>query len=137
VLSSENKLEIFKVLGSHKHEALLKKLVKNEKKASVKRTHSEAMDSQDDSLPVKKTVDKAKLMKMIEEGTYDITNHFSRKLEIPLTELTNAKAKSFAVLKSDEKSLRVVNDPFSQKTEYGQLKSHRTPIRGVSISAND
>ena len=93
---------------------------------------------------------------MIEEGTYDITNHFSRKLEIPLTELTNSKAKSFAVLKSDEKSLRVVvafhsntaieyqvdlkagvTDPFSQKTEYGQLKSHRTPIRGVSISAND
>ena len=156
VLSSENKLEIFKVLGSHKHEALLKKLVKNEKKASVKRTHSEAMDSQDGSLPVKKTVDKAKLMKMIEEGNYDITNHFSRKLEIPLTELTNAKAKSFALLKSDEKSLRVVvafhsntaieyqvdlkagvTDPFSQKTEYGQLKSHRTPIRGVSISAND
>jgi len=45
VLSTDNKLEIFKVLGSHKQEPILKKLVKNEKKASVKRTHSEAMDS--------------------------------------------------------------------------------------------
>lgn len=63
VLSSENKLEIFKVVGSHKKETILKKLVKREKKASVKRTHSEreALESQDDSLPLKKTVDKAKL----------------------------------------------------------------------------
>jgi hypothetical protein len=55
-------------------------------------------------------------------------------------ELTQSKAKSFAVLKSDEKSLRVVitfhsntaieyqidlkagvTDPFSQKAEFGQL----------------
>jgi hypothetical protein len=79
-------------------------------------------------------------MQIIEEGSYDITLHFSRKLEIPLVELTQSKAKSFAVLKSDEKSLRVVitfhsntaieyqidlkagvTDPFSQKAEFGQL----------------
>lgn len=75
---------------------------------------------------------------MVEDGNYDITLHFSRKLAIPLVELTNAKAKSFAILRSDDKSMRIVVtfhsntaieyevdlkagkvDPFSQKTEFG------------------
>lgn len=92
----------------------------------------------------------------MEDGNYDITLHFSRKLSIPLVEITNAKAKSFAILRSDDKSMRIVFtfhsntaieyevdlkagkvDPYSQKTEFGQLTSHRTPIRGVAISAND
>ena len=38
-LSSDNQLEIFKVINSH--EGILKKLVKREKKAALKRTHSE------------------------------------------------------------------------------------------------
>lgn len=154
VLSAENKLEIFKVVGSHKKETILKKLVKREKKASVKRTHSE-MELHDD-MPARKSVDKAKLAQMVEDGSYDITLHFSRKLAIPLAETTGSKAKSFVVLRSDEKSMRVVVtfhsntaleyevdlkagkvDPFVQKTEFGQLTSHRTPIRGVTISAND
>jgi hypothetical protein len=58
VLSSDNKMEFFKVLNSH--ESILKKLIKREKKAALKRTYSESQD-QDDSLPIKKTVDKAKL----------------------------------------------------------------------------
>jgi len=77
-------------------------------------------------------------MKLIEEGNYDITLHFSRKLEIPLVELSQSKAKSFAVVKSNEKSLRIiitfhsntaieyridlkagVTDPFFQKAEFG------------------
>jgi predicted transcriptional regulator len=66
VLSSDNNLEIFKVINSHKTDSILKKLVKREKKASLKRTFSEH-EEQDDSLPIKKSVDKAKLIKLIEE----------------------------------------------------------------------
>lgn len=58
-LSSDNKLEVFKVINSHKTDSILKKLIKREKKAALKRTHSEAENASD--LPIKKSVDKAKL----------------------------------------------------------------------------
>lgn len=96
VLSTDNKLEIFKVVSAQKTDNILKKLIKREKKAALKRTHSEASD---DSLPIKKSVDKAKLQKQIDERTYDMTLHFSRKLTVPLAEATGAKAKSFVFSK--------------------------------------
>jgi len=37
-------------------------------------------------LPIKKTVDKAKLMKIVEDKSYDLALHFSKKLTVPLTE---------------------------------------------------
>lgn len=43
------------------------------------------MESQDE-LPLKKTVDKAKLMELVESKAYDLTLHFSRKLTVPLSE---------------------------------------------------
>ena len=62
VLSSDNKLEIFKV-NTDKPEAILKKLVKLEKKMALKRSHAEKEDGNDSACdePLKKTVDKAKL----------------------------------------------------------------------------
>lgn len=82
-LSLDNQLEIFKVINSH--ESLLKKLIKREKKAALKRTHSEMQDP-DDSLPIKKTVDKAKLLKSIEDRSYDFTLHFAKKIAVPVAE---------------------------------------------------
>ena len=69
VLSADNQLEIFKV-NVNKPEAILKKMVRAEKKRSLKRTHKEfAAAQQSDSeegaggAPAKRTVDKAALQK--------------------------------------------------------------------------
>lgn len=99
VLSSDNKLEIFKVIGAQKTDSILKKLIKREKKAALKRTHSEASD---DSLPIKKSIDKTKLNQLIENRTYDMTLHFTRKQTVPLAEPTGSKAKSFVVGRDDK-----------------------------------
>lgn len=61
VLNSDNTIEVFKV-NVDKPEAILKKLVRQEKKKAAKRTHSE-MEEQDDEAPVKRTVDKEQLQK--------------------------------------------------------------------------
>jgi U3 small nucleolar RNA-associated protein 12 len=90
--------------------------------------------------------------------------HFARKLTVPLVETAgNSKAKSFAMIPSkDEGNLKVLvafhsNTAFEYKidlvqskeegvdastvakvkTSFGQMTSHRMPIRGVALSAND
>jgi WD40 repeat protein len=93
---------------------------------------------------------------MIEDRNYDLTLHFAKKLTAPLVETTGSKAKSYLVMKSDKKLNILVafhsntaieytvdiksaksEEAMSSKTEFGQLTSHKTAIRGVTMSAND
>ena len=94
---------------------------------------------------------------MIEDGAYDLTLHFSRKLAVPVAEQTGSKARSFTIAKTtSDKSMHVIvafhsnsaseyridlaskaSEPHSQKSEIGTLFAHKTAIRGISMSAND
>lgn len=56
VLNSDNKLEMFKV-NVDKPETIMKKLIRQEKKRSLKRNHSQ-MDEADNEEPLQKSVDK-------------------------------------------------------------------------------
>lgn len=101
VLNSDNTIEVFKV-NVNKPEAILKKLVRQEKKKAAKRTHSE-MEEQDDEAPVKRTVDKEQLQKKIDEGDYNVALHFSKKLSVTLD--PQSKAKSFVTLQNSNEKM--------------------------------
>ena len=55
-------------------------------------------------MPIKKSVDKGKLMKIVEEKSYDLMLHFSKKLTVPLTEQSGSKAKSYTLLRAGSKT---------------------------------
>jgi len=152
VLSSDNKLELFKV-NVNKPDAILKKLIRQEKKRATKRNHSEM---EDEEAAEKKTVDKKLLAERIANKDYDLSLHFSRKMTIELD--PSSKAKSFSLLAKDKTDLtsikilvafhsnvimqyKVEVSKESQSSQvlsqYGELSSHKTPIRGISMAPND
>lgn len=76
VLSADNKLEAIKVNVDNK-ESLMKKLLRQEKRKTLKRKRDEAED--DDAVP-EVNIDKVELKKALDSGAYDISLHFSKKL---------------------------------------------------------
>ena len=76
VLSADNKLEAIKVNVDNK-ESIMKKLLRQEKRKTLKRKRDEGEDN--DVVPEVK-IDKEELQKAIDNGAYDLSLHFSKKL---------------------------------------------------------
>ena len=105
VLSSDNKFELIKLNLDNK-ESILKKMLRHEKRKTLKRKRDEAdeADEDEDALDIK--IDKDALALKIEEGSYDVGLHFSKKLAFELD--VKSKAKSYQVLVTKSKSQKTV-----------------------------
>lgn len=84
VLSSDNKFELIKVNIDNK-DSLLKKLMRQEKRKTLKRKRDDVEEAEVDEDAIKDVkVDKEKLLLQIEESKYDLSLHFSKKLAFEL-----------------------------------------------------
>ena len=94
ILSSDNKFELVKV-NIDNQESIIKKLIRVEKRKTLKRKRDEVDDDEidNDAIDTKVKIDKDDITKRVNEGLYDIGLHFSKKLAFDLDE--KSKAKSF------------------------------------------
>jgi WD40 repeat protein len=93
VLSSDNKFELIKVNLDNK-DSILKKMLRHEKRKVLKRKREEADDADEDEDALENIkIDKEALALKIEEGSYDVGLHFSKKLAYELD--VKSKAKSY------------------------------------------
>jgi hypothetical protein len=93
VLSSDNKFELIKVNIDNK-DSILKKMLRHEKRKALKRKREEVEDADEDEDALDNIkIDKDALALKIEEGSYDVGLHFSKKLAFELD--VKSKAKSY------------------------------------------
>ena len=102
ILSSDNKFELVKV-NIENQESIVKKLIRVEKRKTLKRKRDEVDDEdvENDAIDTKVKIDKDEIVQRVKEGQYDIGLHFSKKLAFDLDE--KSKAKSFQVLLTKSK----------------------------------
>ena len=102
ILSSDNKFELVKV-NIENQESIIKKLIRVEKRKTLKRKRDEVDDEdvENDAIDTKVKIDKDEIVQRVKEGQYDIGLHFSKKLAFDLDE--KSKAKSFQVLLTKSK----------------------------------
>lgn len=102
ILSSDNRFELVKV-NTDNQESIVKKLIRIEKRKTLKRKREEVEEDGQEDLDVIETVkiDKEEIAKKVQEGQYDVGLHFSKKLAFDLDQ--KSKAKSFQVLLTKSK----------------------------------
>ncbi len=106
VLSSDNKLELIKVNLDNK-DSILKKLLRHEKRKQLKRKREDLKDADDDEDVLENIkIDKEAFAKQVEEGSYDVGLHFSKKLAFELQ--VKSKAKSYQILVTKSKSQKTM-----------------------------
>jgi WD40 repeat protein len=139
VLSADNKVEAWSV-NTDNTEAVLKKLTRQTKK-SLKRTYSEAQEGSVE-------VDKSELLRKIEARDYDMALHFAKNASVHTLDTVH-KAKCFQVLPSKEFEIivayhnnrlyhySITEEASKQLGVIGELHTHETPIRGVTLSPDD
>jgi len=85
ILSSDNRFEVVKV-NTDNRGSIVKKLIRIEKRKTLKRKREEVDEYGHEDLDVIDTlkIDKDEIAKMVQEGQYDVGLHFSKKLAFDL-----------------------------------------------------
>ena len=85
ILSSDNRFELVKV-NTDNQESIVKKLIRIERRKTLKRKREEVDEDGQEDLDIIDTVkiDKEEITKRVQEGQYDVGLHFSKKLAFDL-----------------------------------------------------